>query len=177
MVGNGVSKLVERALPESLRQVEYISQARADFVEYYTHHHLDRFTKPYEGIVELVRGLEERGVKMAVVSNKFQAGVDHLIQRLLPDAKFEVLLGQVESRPIKPHPAMDLEALSRCGVEPSEALHLGDSPEDMEAAVAASVMPVAAAWGFRPVQSLIEKGAAKVVDTPLQLLDLVDSLR
>lgn len=176
MVGNGVSKLVERALPEHLRDAEYVAEAKRDFVEYYTQHHLDRFTKPYEGIVELVTKLEERGVKMVVVSNKFQAGVDHLVGRMLPNTSFEALLGQIDHRPIKPHPAMDLEALKVCGVDACEALHLGDSPEDMAAAKAAGVLPVGAAWGFRPVSSLIEKGAAKVVDSPLQLLDVIDSI-
>ena len=74
-VGNGIMRLVERALPEELRTPENVALVRADFVRYYTEH-IDRHTKPYAGIPELVEELRRRGVRLAVASNKFQAGTE-----------------------------------------------------------------------------------------------------
>ena len=78
-VGNGVMRLVERALPEELRTPETVAAVRADFVAYYTEH-IDRFTRPYEGIPELLRELVQRGVRLAVASNKFQIGTEKLVR-------------------------------------------------------------------------------------------------
>ena len=78
-VGNGVMRLVERALPEELRTPETVAAVRADFVAYYTEH-IDRFTRPYEGIPELLRELVQRGVRLAVASNKFHIGTEKLVR-------------------------------------------------------------------------------------------------
>ena len=77
-VGNGIMRLVERALPEPLRTPENVALVRADFVAYYTAH-IDAFTKPYAGIPELLAALTARGVRTAVASNKFQAGTEKLV--------------------------------------------------------------------------------------------------
>ena len=77
-VGNGILRLVERALPEPLRTPETVAAVRADFVKYYTEH-IDAHTRPYDGIPELIAELARRGVALAVASNKFQAGTEKLI--------------------------------------------------------------------------------------------------
>ena len=82
-VGNGIMRLVERALPEELRTAEYVAAARRDFVNYYIDH-IDLHTHPYEGIVELVEELAAEGCKLAIASNKFQAGTDKLIKKFFP---------------------------------------------------------------------------------------------
>ncbi len=87
-VGNGVMRLVERALPEELRTPETVAAVRADFVAYYTEH-IDRFTRPYEGIPELLRELVQRGVRLAVASNKFQIGTEKLVRIYFPSIRFE----------------------------------------------------------------------------------------
>ena len=100
-VGNGILRLVERALPEPLRTPENVALVRADFVKYYTEH-IDTYTKPYPGIPELVADLARRGVRMAVASNKFQAGTEKLIRLFFPAAPFDVVFGQREGVPLKP---------------------------------------------------------------------------
>ena len=86
-VGNGIMRLVERALPEELRTPYTVAAVRADFVKYYTEH-IDVYTKPYEGIPELVAEIARRGIRIAVASNKFQAGTEKLIRLFFPGVEF-----------------------------------------------------------------------------------------
>ncbi len=92
-VGNGILRLVERALPEELRSADYVAAARADFVAYYTAH-IDLHTKPYAGIPELLDALTRKGARLAVASNKFQQGTEKLIRRFFPEVPFVAVLGQ-----------------------------------------------------------------------------------
>lgn len=113
-VGNGIMRLVERALPEELRTPYTVAAVRADFVKYYTEH-IDAYTKPYDGIPELVAGLVRRGVRIAVASNKFQAGTEKLVRLFFPDVPFAAVFGQREGVPLKPDPAVVEEILSLTG--------------------------------------------------------------
>ena len=94
-VGNGTLRLVERALPEELREEDYVKAARADFLAYYIEH-IDNFTKPYNGIIDLVDELQKRGYKLAVASNKFQAGTEKLIKKFFPAIDFVNICGNRE---------------------------------------------------------------------------------
>ena len=104
-VGNGIMRLVERALPEELRTPYTVAAVRADFVKYYTEH-IDVYTKPYEGIPELVAEIARRGIRIAVASNKFQAGTEKLIRLFFPGVEFAAVFGQREGVPLKPDPAV-----------------------------------------------------------------------
>ena len=97
-VGNGIMRLVERALPEELRTPYTVAAVRADFVKYYTEH-IDVYTKPYEGIPELVAEIARRGIRIAVASNKFQAGTEKLIRLFFPGVEFAAVFGQREGVP------------------------------------------------------------------------------
>lgn len=114
-VGNGIMRLVERALPEALRTPYTVDAVRRDFVAYYLAH-IDEHTLPYEGIPELLAELQRRGVRLAVASNKFQAGTEKLIGRYFPDIRFDVVLGQRPDVPLKPDPAVVGEILTATGV-------------------------------------------------------------
>ena len=172
MVGRGILRLVEAAIPEQMRSPEYVEKVRQDFVAYYLEH-IDLYTHPYDGIPELVDALAERGVKIAVASNKFQAGTERLIRSFFPDVKFAAVLGQRVGVPLKPDPQIDLEIIDTAGVEPNETLHIGDSGVDMQTAHAAGVQAVGVTWGFRSREELVECGADVIVDTPKQILDLI----
>ena len=111
-VGNGIMRLVERALPEALRTPCTVDAVRRNFVAYYLAH-IDEHTFPYEGIPELLAELQRRGVRLAVASNKFQAGTEKLIGRYFPDIRFDVVLGQRPDVPLKPDPAVVGEILTR----------------------------------------------------------------
>lgn len=137
-VGNGIMRLVERALPEPLRTPENVALVRADFVAYYTAH-IDAFTKPYAGIPELLAALTARGVRTAVASNKFQAGTEKLVRLFFPDVPFSPVFGQRPGVPLKPDPAVVGEILAATGTAPGRVLYVGDSGIDMQTAAAAGV--------------------------------------
>ena len=171
-VGNGIMRLVERALPEPMRTPETVAAVRADFVKYYTEH-IDAHTQPYAGIPELVAELGRRGVAMAVASNKFQAGTEKLIRLFFPGVAFAAVFGQRPDVPLKPDPAVVEEILTLTGVAREEVLYVGDSGVDIETAGAAGVRSAGVTWGFRDRQELVEAGARQIVDKPAELLGLL----
>lgn len=173
MVGRGILRLVEAAIPESLRSPEYVEKVRRDFVAYYLDH-IDLHTYPYEGVEDLVKALVERGVKIAVASNKFQTGTERLIRSFFPDVEFVAVLGQRVGVPLKPDPQIDLEIMAVAGVEPSETIHIGDSGVDMQTAHAAGVRAVGVTWGFRSREELAENQADVIADTPQEILGLLE---
>lgn len=171
-VGNGIMRLVERALPEELRIPELVAAVRADFVEYYTAH-IDLLTKPYDGIEELVAELSGCDVRMAVASNKFQAGTEKLIRRFFPSVAFDAVFGQRAGVPLKPDPAVVEEILALTGVARARVLYVGDSGVDMQTASAAGVRSAGVTWGFRDRAELESAGAQHIVDRPAELLELL----
>ena len=171
-VGNGILRLVERALPEVLRTPENVAAARADFVKYYIDH-IDCHTKPYAGIPELLAELKRRGVRMAVASNKFQEGTSKLIARFFPGVEFVAVFGQRPDVPLKPDPAVVDEILARARTPKERVLYVGDSGVDMQTARAAGVRSAGVTWGFRDREELQAAGACHLVDRPDQLIALL----
>ncbi len=171
-VGNGILRLVERALPEELRTPETIARVRADFVQYYTAH-IDTHTRPYPGIRELLDTLAGRGIQMAVASNKFQAGTEKLIRIFFPDTPFVALLGQRPQVPLKPDPAVVEEILATTGLPKEQVLYVGDSGIDMQTAAAAGIRSVGVTWGFRSREELVEAGARHLVGHPSEIIGLL----
>ena len=172
-VGNGIMRLVERALPEELRTTEYVAAARRDFLDYYIEH-IDQKTVPYAGITELLSALQARGIRLAVASNKFQAGTVKLIRAYFPEIDFEVVFGQRPDVPLKPDPAVVEEILTLTGVAREEVLYVGDSGVDMLTAHAAGVRSVGVTWGFRSREELVECAAEHIVEHAEEILSLVD---
>lgn len=175
MVGNGIRRLVERALPESMRDDATIESVREQFVEYYIDH-IDVHTRPYDGIAEVVGQLAERGVKLAVVSNKFQAGTEKLIRRFFGDTEFLAVYGQREVVPLKPDPQADFEIMRMAEADASEVLHIGDSSVDIATAKAAGVRSVGVVWGFRPREEIVAAGADFVAESAADILKIVEKL-
>lgn len=171
-VGNGISRLVERALPETMRSTEEVAAARNEFLAYYIEH-IDCKSCPYEGIPALLATLQERGIQMAVASNKFQEGTERLVRSFFPTIHFEAVFGQRPEVPLKPDPAVVNEILSLTAIDPSEALYVGDSGVDMRTARAAGVRSVGVSWGFRQRAELIEQGADHLIDGAEELLGLL----
>lgn len=171
-VGNGIMRLVERALPEPLRTPEMVAAVRADFVRYYTEH-IDRHTRPYPGIPELLGALAQRDVRLAVASNKFQAGTEKLVRLFFPEVAFAAVLGQRPGVPLKPDPAVVEELLAVTGTPRQEVLYVGDSGVDMQTAAAAGVRSVGVTWGFRTREELASTGAGHIVDRAEDILPLL----
>lgn len=168
-VGNGIMRLVERALPEPLRTPENVASVRADFVKYYTEH-IDIHTKPYDGIPELLGELTRRGVRIAVASNKFQAGTEKLVRLFFPGVPFEAVCGQRVGVPMKPDPAVVTEILALTRTAKDRVLFVGDSGVDMQTAAAAGICSVGVTWGFRSREELVQSGAQLMVDRPEEIL-------
>ena len=173
-VGNGVTKLIERALPEQFRDEATIEKVKSGFLDYYMRHKTD-LTRPYDGIPELLADLQQKGIKLAVASNKFIAGTKALVMGFFPDIDFCAVLGQREGVPIKPDPYIANEAMQLAGVVRGDCLYVGDTATDMQTASNAGLESVGVSWGFRPVSELKDAGAAHIIDKPAELLSLVDS--
>lgn len=172
MVGNGIMRLVERALPEHLRTPEYVAEARQDFVAYYIEH-IDHHTHPYDDIREVLHSLQDDGWVLAVASNKFDAGTKKLIANIFPEVAFEAIYGNREGFPLKPDAALLELIMEKCGATPETTFMIGDSGVDIQTAQAAGVRSVGCSWGFRPRTELEEYGADYIVDKPLEILELL----
>ena len=163
MVGGGIKRLVERALPEALAaNEEYVDECVTQFRRYYVDN-IDRHTVPYEGMCELLADLQRSGVKLAVASNKFQHGTDRLVSKFFSDIDFVAVEGNREGAPLKPDPQIVTGILSRTGIVPERAVMIGDSGIDIRTAQAAGIDAIGVAWGFRFAEELYEAGAQRVV--------------
>ena len=111
-VGSGITKLLERVLPESARNSDSVEALRVHFKAYYEEHMADD-TEPYPGIPELLAQLTARGVAVAVASNKYQAAVEHLINHYFPEIPWAAVEGQKEGIPVKPDPSIVFEILGK----------------------------------------------------------------
>ena len=174
-VGNGILRLVERALPEELREESYVKAARADFLAYYIEH-IDERTQPYDGIISLVAELQARGYKLAVASNKFQAGTEKLISKFFPDVEFVEVCGNREGVPLKPDTALLDIILQKADTPRERCIMVGDSAVDMMTAHNANIHSIGVTWGFRSREELIEAKAEYMVDSAEELLATIESI-
>lgn len=171
-VGNGILRLVERAIPEPLRTEEKIAEVRKDFVALYSEN-IAVHTKPYAGVEELLLKLQERGISLAIASNKFQAGCEKLAKHYFPNIKFAAVLGQRPNIALKPDPYIIREIIQRTSYTPDKILFVGDSGVDMLTASAAGVDSVGVSWGFRTREELEEAGAKHIVDKASEIVQLL----
>ncbi len=172
-VGNGIGKLIERAVPENARTPRHLEELRASFVDRYTAN-IDRRTRPYDGIPELLAGLRLRGVKLAVASNKFQEGTAALVERFFPEIPFVAVLGQRKGFPAKPDPAVVNEIMEAAGAAREQTLYIGDSDVDMITARNAGVGSVGVVWGFRGEKELAASGAGHIAYIPGDIIALIN---
>lgn len=166
-VGNGVKKLMERAIPNGIENPQF-EDVYATFRQHYLEHNLDT-TKPYEGIPELLAELKARGKKLAIVSNKFYAATQELARHFFPDT-IEVAIGERENIKKKPAPDTVIEALRQLGASKETAVYIGDSDVDIMTAKNCDMPCVSVLWGFRDKEFLMEHGATFFVEKPCQLL-------
>lgn len=169
MVGGGIKRLVERALPAELAaNGEYVEECVTQFRRYYVDN-IDRHTVPYDGMYALLHRLRKEGVQVAVASNKFQHGTDRLVSKFFGDVDFVAVEGNREGAPLKPDPQIVNNILHKAGIEHSKAIMVGDSGIDIRTAAAAGIDSVGVAWGFRFAEELYEAGATRVVTTAEEL--------
>ena len=164
-VGNGVRKLMERAIPDGAANPQF-DETFATFRQYYMANSLDT-TRPYEGIPEALAALKARGCRLAVVSNKMMAATQELCQHFFPDT-IEVAIGENEAEGIRKKPAPDtvFAALKALGVGKEGAVYVGDSDVDIETARNSGLPCISVLWGFRDRDFLIQHGAKTFISDP-----------
>ncbi len=166
-VGNGVKLLMERAIPDGVKNPKF-EETYAKFREHYMEHNLDT-TSPYEGIPELLRELKRRGKNLAIVSNKFYAATQDLALYFFPDT-IEVAIGERENICKKPAPDTVQEALRQLGVSKEGAVYIGDSDVDVMTAKNCGLPCISVLWGFRDKDFLTAHGATMFVEKPEEIL-------
>lgn len=166
-VGNGVKKLMERAVPNGEGNPAF-EKTYSDFRKHYMEHNLDT-TKPYDGVMDLLKELNSRGKKVAVVSNKFYAATQELCRHFFGNL-VQVAIGEREDIRKKPAPDTVIEAMRQLGVTTEGAVYIGDSDVDIETARNSGMPCISVLWGFRDRDFLLQHGATTLVDTPADIL-------
>ena len=168
-VGNGVRKLMERAVPDGASNPDF-EAAFATFRQHYMAHSLDT-TRPYDGIPETLEALKAKGCHLAVVSNKMMAATQDLCRHFFPDT-IEVAIGENEADGIRKKPAPDtvIAALRQLGVGQEGAVYVGDSDVDLETARNSGLPCISVLWGFRDRDFLLQHGAETFISAPSELL-------
>ena len=172
MVGNGINKLLERALPQEEQNEENIQRMRSYFIPHYDAHNAD-LSAPYPGVVKLLETLQEQGLQLAVASNKYQAATEKLVKHYFPQINFVAVLGQREGVEVKPSPVIVENILSQSGANKKEVLYVGDSGVDMQTAINAQVEACGVTWGFRSRKELASFSPAHIVDKAEEILALI----
>jgi len=171
-IGNGINKLFERVLPEGEKTSENILLLRQHFLEYYGTHNSE-LTIPYPGITELLQNLQNKGVKLAVASNKYHKATEKLVQYFFPEIEFVAVFGQREGIPTKPDPTIVYDILAIAKVDKSDILYIGDSGVDMQTAQNAGIDAVGVTWGFRPRSEMEAFSPKYIVDKPEEILTIL----
>ena len=169
-VGNGVEMLIRRAVP-SCTDEETTLAVLADFKTTYAAICEDH-TRPYDGIMEMLRALREKGIRVAVVSNKFDAATKQLCQKYFGDL-VEVAIGERAGVRKKPAPDTVYEALKELGMTATGAVYIGDSDVDIQTARNCGMPCISVTWGLRDKDFLLQSGAEILVDTPEKLLGVI----
>lgn len=168
-VGNGTLKLIERSLPENVRDDNSLLHKVHDtFSAHYAEHFCDS-SCAYDGILDLLDCLQNRGVALCVNSNKPDSFTKAIIAKLFPNFKFAVCLGARDNVPKKPDPASEIEIVESLGLDKEQIIHIGDSDVDIHTAHNAGVKAIGCSWGFRSKESLIQAGADYMADSPAEI--------
>lgn len=169
-VGDGAANLVRRALAAGGDcEGVHFEEAYARYKELFAKNCMYQ-VKPYDGIVELLEQLRERGLRLAVLSNKPHAETLRVVETLFAPGTFDCIQGQQEGVPMKPDPTGALRIMKQLQAEGGECLYLGDTATDMKTGKAAGAFTVGVLWGFRTREELIQAQADAVIDSPAMLL-------
>ena len=169
-VGNGIKDLLTKAVPIGTDEETTLRCLQA-----FKNHHktnMQNKTLPYEGIIALLKELNSKGIKLGIVSNKYDFGVKNLNKYYFKDL-IPVAIGEREGVRKKPAPDTVLTAMKELGSKKEECLYVGDSGSDMITAKNAGIKSVGVTWGFRDADSLRESGAIFLINSPKELLELL----
>lgn len=170
-VGNGIRKTIERALPSDIEE-EKIDELFSLFMDYYAIHNTDN-TKPYNGVIDLLKELKHLGYKTAVVSNKQDSAVKSLCKKFFTGL-FDVEIGEKENIAKKPDPDEVNEVLKILNIDRTKSIYIGDSEVDIQTAQNSKIKSIIVDWGFRDRKFLYEHGAEVIVSNPSEILDIIN---
>jgi phosphoglycolate phosphatase len=168
-VGDGVTNLVNRSAAAAPAAGHSLSQIETEYRAEYIKRQADK-TKPYDGMPETLSALAQRGIKMAVFSNKPYNATLEVVAHYFPGIYFDAIIGQRPGYPIKPNPSGAMEILEIFGLPREEVLYVGDTGTDMQTAKAAGLKAVGALWGFRERDELVQNGADILAERPQGIL-------
>ncbi len=170
-VGNGVRVLIEKAV--GIEYQHLVEDVLKTFKTHYQAHSFDHI-RYYQYIEEVLKKLNRKGIKLAVVTNKFDAAAQEIINKYFPSI-FDVVLGETKELKRKPHPDMCNYVLNKLGLKNSEVLYIGDSEVDIETAKNANLKCISCSWGFRTKEELILAGASLIIDDPRKILSMIEN--
>lgn len=170
-VGHGVRSLVLKAIPDSPEKAELVEVCLNEMLDVYSKNCTNK-TEPYPGILELLKTLEQKGIKLAVLSNKEDTLTKKVAAALLPKYVYPTL-GLKEEALKKPNPQTLLGICESLNVTPEESIYVGDTNVDVEVAKRANMFSVGVSWGFRDKAELIAQGANAILNHPSELLDIL----
>ena len=170
-VGNGMTKLVERFMPENLRSEMKIESALEEFMPYYHAHKADK-TAVYAGIPQMLEQIQKAGVQIAVLTNKAHRVASEVVEAYYPGI-FPIVQGALPDMPTKPNPTLLHVMMEKMGATAENTLFVGDSNVDIQTAKNGGVNSCGVLWGFRSQQELEEEGADYLAETPEKLAELI----
>lgn len=174
LVGRGIYNLLKYSIPEEHRNEEAIHKMEEHFYPHYNIHKSD-MTRPYEGIMEMLKDVEKKGIRMAVASNKYQEGTEELVKKFFGKFDFVKILGQRDGFPIKPDPAIVDEIMAEInGINKDEVVYCGDSDVDMQTGLNAGVKTIGVSWGFRTIEELKTYQPFAIVNTPDEIIKAIE---
>lgn len=169
MVGHGFMKLIQSAMPSGLSEEEY-EEALVKFTYYYDQLYMDS-THPYDGIIEMLKELQARGIKLGVNSNKRNDYANSLVNTLFKDIEFTKVIGSRKDIPNKPDPTSALEIIEVMNLSKDEVMYIGDGETDIKTGIAAGIKTIGVSWGFKGVEVLKNAGAKTIIDEPCEVLN------
>ncbi|MCD8377533.1 MAG: HAD family hydrolase [Candidatus Gastranaerophilales bacterium] len=169
-VGNGVSMLIERAIPDGQTNPNF-DKCLKFFREHYSNNMFNK-TRPYNGIIELLQTLKSRGYKIAVASNKFDSAVKKLSKKYFGNL-IDKSVGQNENTAPKPSADMVLKVISELGEKRENCIYAGDSEVDIQTAENAGIDCISVVWGYKDIDFLYKNGAITIIYFPEELLELI----
>lgn len=170
MVGNGIPKLIERAIPDGVTNPKY-QEVLSEYIKYYEKHCAQK-TAPYDGILELLSQMKHHGMKIAVNTNKVSQAAEELCNYYFPFV-FDYVCGSSPQTPVKPAPDGVFKILNHLNMRKEDAVYIGDSDVDIQTGKNSGIDVISVAWGFRGKDFLLQNGAEKIVQNTQELLEMI----
>ena len=168
-IGNGIRVLIKRSVPEGTSEKDY-EEALGIFTKYYLEHIAD-YTKPYDGMIDVVKTLQSRGCRVGVLSNKAHFAAQAVVRDFFGDI-FDIVVGKMDEYPSKPEPESLFYTMQSLGVTPEESIYIGDSDVDVLTAHNAGIPCIGVTWGNRDEDVLRKSGAEYIAHTPDEILNI-----